>query len=132
MARLGAVRVLSTLLLLCLTSSVVYAATITGTVLVNANPNPAPPAGKKAVYVQGTYTTMPNEKVDKIESTFFVKDINGKLDPKGTVSDPNFKNNKYTTSEFVADQGTNYTVITNIYVNGNMTPAAGTVSYFTP
>jgi hypothetical protein len=114
------VRVLSALLLLCLTGSVAYAASITASAHVNAAANP--PAGKKAVFVKGDYTLDEGEKVEKIEATFYVKLGDGKLDPKGSVTDPNFAKGKYQTTDFVADQGTAYTVISRLHLVGVSQP----------
>lgn len=125
-------RVISALILFCLTGSIVYAATITGTAYVNANPNPVPPAGKKAVYVKGDWTKMPAEEVEKIEATFYVKDNNGNLVSKGSVTDPNFANGKYQTTEWVADQGVTYTVITRIHVKNQMGEPVATITSITP
>ena len=90
-----------------------YAATITATATVT-NPFPAPPAGKKAVAVSGTFTLNAGDKVDKIEASFYMKDAMGNLKFEGSVNDPNWAKAAYNTSEFVATAGTTYTVITDI------------------
>jgi hypothetical protein len=119
---------LSALLLLCLTGSVAYAAsTISASAHVNANPNPPPPAGKKAVYVKGTYTLGKGDVANKIEASFYTKNAKGDLIFEGSVTDPNYANGQYQTSEYVATQGTAYTVIARLHykdMNNNNQEAA--------
>ncbi len=76
-----------------------YAATITATATVT-NPFPAPPAGKKAVAVSGTFTLNAGDKVDKIEASFYTKNAMGNLKFEGSVNDPNWTKAAYNTSEF--------------------------------
>ena len=108
-----------------------YAATITATATVT-NPFPAPPAGKKAVAVSGTFTLNAGDKVDKIEASFYTKNAMGNLKFEGSVNDPNWTKAAYNTSEFVATAGTTYIVITDIYVNSNKASAGQGITTITP
>ncbi|MBX9626826.1 MAG: hypothetical protein K2X82_23705 [Gemmataceae bacterium] len=90
------------------------------------------PPGKSEVTVKGKYTPDAMQTVTKIESSFYTTAANGNLVFKGSVTDPNFANGRYTTSPFVAAVGTAYTVITRMYVQGQQAAVAQTITSITP
>lgn len=80
------------------------------------------------------YMTGVGETPKAIYAEFYVKDKNGNLTFKAKVTDPNFANNQFKTSEWTANQGTTYTIIINFdYLdNANNLKTAQNITSITP
>lgn len=84
--------------------------------------------------MKGTYVLGMGDVANKVEASFYTKNAKGDLIFEGSVTDPNFANGNYQTSDYVATKGTAYTVISRLHYTdmNKMNQEAAAITSITP